>query len=108
MNTQKLFEIVSHMIEFEATVLSCEKIGKNFAIVLDKTAFFPNGGGQPSDTGYIGDIEVIDVQIVEGNILHFSSSPIRLKEVHCKINWPERFRRMQNHSSEHIFSWHNP
>lgn len=60
MNTQKLFEIDSHMIEFEATVLSCEKIGKNYAIVLDKTAFFPNGGGQPSDTGYIGDIEVID------------------------------------------------
>ena len=104
MNTQKLFEIDSHMIEFDATVLSCEKIGKNYAIVLDKTAFFPNGGGQPSDTGYIGDIEVIDVQIVEGNILHFSSSPIRLKEVHCKINWPERFRRMQNHSGEHIFS----
>ena len=60
--TEKLYYTDSHIHEFSARVLSCEKAKKGFAVVLDKTAFFPEGGGQPADTGLIGPAAVRDVQ----------------------------------------------
>ncbi len=99
--TIKLYDLDSHLSEFSATVLSCE----NAVAVLDKTAFFPEGGGQTSDTGYIDGIKVQDVQIKDGVIYHYLESDIEVgKTVNCKIDWDERFRKMQNHSGEHIIS----
>ncbi len=99
--TIKLYDLDSHLSEFLATVLSCE----NAVAVLDKTAFFPEGGGQTSDTGYIDGIKVQDVQIKDGVIYHYLESDIEVgKTVNCKIDWDERFRKMQNHSGEHIIS----
>ena len=99
--TVKLYDIDSHLSEFSATVLSCE----NAVAVLDKTAFFPEGGGQTSDTGYIDGVKVNDVQIKDGVIYHYLESDIEVgKTVECKLLWDERFRKMQNHSGEHIIS----
>ena len=99
--TIKLYDIDSHLSEFSATVISCE----NAVAVLDKTAFFPEGGGQTSDTGYIDGVKVLDVQIKDGVIYHYLESDIAVgKTVDCKLDWDERFRKMQNHSGEHIIS----
>ncbi len=99
--TVKLYDIDSHLNEFSATVISCE----NAVAVLDKTAFFPEGGGQTSDTGYIDGVKVLDVQIKDGVIYHYLEKDIEIgKMVDCKIDWDERFRKMQNHSGEHIIS----
>ena len=99
--TVKLYDIDSHLSEFSATVLSCE----NAVAVLDKTAFFPEGGGQTSDTGFIDGVKVNDVQIKDGIIYHYLESDVEVgKTVECKLLWDERFRKMQNHSGEHIIS----
>ena len=99
--TIKLYDMDSHLSEFSATVLSCE----NAVAALDKTAFFPEGGGQTSDTGYIDGVKVNDVQIKDGVIYHYLEKDIESgKTVYCKLDWDERFRKMQNHSGEHIIS----
>lgn len=90
---------------FEAVVLHCEKKGEQYAVELDKTAFFPEGGGQASDTGIIDGIRVSDVQIKDGCVLHYTESPVEEgKTVTGDIDWEVRFRRMQNHTGEHILS----
>ena len=99
--TEKLYYIDSSLKEFSAKVLSCEeKIA-----VLDKTAFFPEGGGQTSDTGFIDGIKVLDVQEKNGVIYHTLEQDVEVgKLVECKLNWEERFDKMQNHTGEHIIS----
>ncbi len=104
MQTIKLYEADSYLSEFNATVISCEKVGKLYETVLDKTAFFPEGGGQPADKGTINNIEVVDVQIKDNVIVHRTKHPINIGEVYCKLDWELRFRRMQNHSGEHLLS----
>ena len=54
MTTEKLYYIASHLLDFEATVLDCRETEKGWALILDRTAFFPEGGGQQADTGFIG------------------------------------------------------
>lgn len=99
--TEKLYDISSAIKEFEATVLSCE----NNVAVLDKTAFFPEGGGQTADKGVIDGVRVLDVREEDGKINHYLESNIEVgKTVFCKLDWQERFDKMQNHSGEHIIS----
>ena len=62
MMTERLYYEDSHMAEFDAKVISCEKSGENYEVVLDRTAFFPEGGGQSADTGFLEDIRIVDVQ----------------------------------------------
>lgn len=103
--TEKLYYIDSHLREFEAMVLSCEETKKGWALTLDRTAFFPEGGGQPADTGFIGEARVLDVHEKEGRILHKTDRPLPAGErFSCRIDWEQRHRRMQNHSGEHIVS----
>ena len=71
METKKIYDEDSYIKEFDATVISSKKEGKYFKTVLDKTAFFPEAGGQPCDNGTINGLEVKDVQIKDGNIYHF-------------------------------------
>lgn len=102
--TEKLFYTDSYVREFEATVIQvCENKGK-YAVILDRTAFFPESGGQFSDKGHIDGVRVYDVQIVNGEILHYTEGRIQNKSVKCTIDWDERFCKMQNHSGEHIIS----
>ena len=103
--TEKLYDKDSHLKEFTGTVLSCEKTGENYTVTLDRTAFFPEGGGQQSDRGYIGDAYISDVQIKNGEILHFADKPLSVGQAYdCKLDFDFRFRNMQNHSGEHIIS----
>ena len=103
--TEKLYDKDSHLKEFSATVLSCERSGENYSVILDKTAFFPEGGGQESDRGNIGEAAVLDVRIVSGEIIHCTDRPLNIGEEYaCNLNWDRRFRNMQNHSGEHIVS----
>lgn len=103
--TEKLYDIDSHIKEFTATVIdSCEK-ADGFVTVLDRTAFFPEGGGQASDTGCINGIRVYDVQIEDGVIYHYTDKPLTKGEtVNAILDWERRFDFMQQHSAEHIVS----
>lgn len=80
--TKKLYYEDSHRKEFKATVLSCEERltakGKKdgYAVVLDQTAFFPEGGGQFGDRGFIDDVEVYDTHEKGGIILHYTKMPV--------------------------------
>lgn len=103
--TEKLYEKNSYCKEFTATVLSCEYDGEYWYAVLDKTAFFPEGGGQAADCGTINGVDVLDVQITDGIITHKLAGEILVgNSAEGKINWDIRFARMQNHSGEHIVS----
>ncbi len=104
MKTVRLFDIDSHLSSFSASVLSCERSETGYDVILDKTAFFPEGGGQAADTGIISDSKVLDVHEIDGVIHHYCLSPVELGEVYCSIDWTLRFSRMQNHSGEHVFS----
>ena len=109
--TKKLYYEDSHRKEFTATVLSCEERltakGKKdgYAVVLDQTAFFPEGGGQFGDRGWIDDVEVYDTHEKGGVILHYTKTPVEAgTTVVGKLDFAERFSRMQEHSGEHIVS----
>ena len=103
--TEKLYDKDSHLKEFTGTVLSCKKTGEKYAVTLNQTAFFPEGGGQQSDRGYIGGAYISDGQIKNGEILHFADKPLSVGQAYdCKLDFDFRFRNMQNHSGEHIIS----
>ncbi len=105
MISQKLYDVNSKIKEFDCKVISCQKDKEFFKVILDKTAFFPEAGGQPCDKGIINDLEVIDVQIQNDEIIHFVKEPLNEGEfVHGEIDYKRRFGFMQNHSAEHIIS----
>ena len=99
----KIYERDAYCREFTATVISCTKNGEYFDVVLDKTAFFPEGGGQPADKGTINGIEVLDVQEKDGVIIHEVADEMS-GDVTGVIDWEIRFLRMQSHTAEHIIS----
>ncbi len=101
----KLYDNDAYIKEFEAEVLECNECKKGFEILLNKTAFFPEAGGQPADKGTLDGIEVIDVQIKEETVYHYIKSPLEVgKTVKGVLDFPRRFNFMQNHSGEHIIS----
>lgn len=105
MHTIKLYENDSYIKEFSASVVSCTETDGGFLVVLDKTAFFPEGGGQDADKGVIDGTEVLDVQIKDDIIYHKLEKSLEIgSTVDCKIDWDTRFSRMQNHTGEHIVS----
>ena len=105
MLTQKLFYNDSYISEFDATVLSCVKSSDKYQVILDKSAFFFEGGGQKADTGFIGEAVISDVQEINGEIVHFADRELKEGEKYsCSIDWNIRFRRMQQHSGEHVVS----
>ena len=103
--TEKLYDIDSHLKEFSATVIDSYKEADGYVTVLDRTAFFPEGGGQASDTGYINNIKGYDARIKDGVIYHYTQEPFKKGEtVTGKIDFRRRFDFMQQHSAEHIVS----
>ena len=107
--TEKLFYEDVYQKTFEATVTECREGKNGYEIILDRTAFYPEGGGQPGDTGYlqIGDqkVEITDTHEKDGEILHFCGQPLEVgSKVTGTIDWNRRFGLMQNHSGEHIVS----
>lgn len=104
--TEKLYDRDAYLMTFEAEVISCSAAEeKCYAVVLDKTAFFPEGGGQKSDTGTLDSADVFDVREKNGQIIHYTNIPLKIgSSVTGNILKEERFRKMQNHSGEHIVS----
>ncbi|MBQ0043369.1 MAG: alanyl-tRNA editing protein [Lachnospiraceae bacterium] len=88
---------------FRALVISCTQEQNSYAVVLVQTSFFPEGGGQSSDHGYIGDAKVSDVQTVDGKIVHYTDAPlVSGQEYDCRLDWDDRYRKMQHHTAEHL------
>ena len=105
METKKLFyaDVMRH--EFTAEVVSCEETKGGFAVVLDQTCFYPEGGGQPCDRGTLGSANVLEVHEKAGVITHLTDKALPVGEtVTGEIDWARRFDHMQQHSGEHICS----
>ncbi|MDF2800603.1 MAG: putative metal-dependent hydrolase related to alanyl-tRNA synthetase HxxxH domain [Anaerocolumna sp.] len=108
-STIQLYNLDSHTKCFQAKVLSCvlneSSKDLSYLVVLDQTAFFPEGGGQPADTGVLNGIEVIDVQEKDNVIYHTVLEPINMGMIVIgEIDWDKRFDLMQHHTGEHIVS----
>lgn len=105
METRRLYYDDVYIKEFQAKVLDCLEEKCGYRIVLDESAFYPEGGGQPSDQGYLDDVKVVDVHEKNGELLHYTSEPLKIGEiVHGRIDWERRFDLMQQHSGEHMVS----
>lgn len=103
--TERLFDFDSYTKEFTATVLECFEQNGKWLIVLDKTAFFPEGGGQYGDKGALDSTPVIDTIEKNGEIYHITEQEIPVgTKVKGVLDWEFRFNNMQNHSGEHIVS----
>lgn len=107
--TEQLYYQDSYIKDFEAVVLFCIPNGNHFEAVLDRTAFFPEGGGQCADTGVLHienrKIKVFDVQERNGEIIHFIDEEILPGQtVIGEVEFQERFSKMQQHTGEHIIS----
>ncbi len=119
MKTTRLYQQDRYIKEWDAKVTSIAEDDGSFIVTLDKSAFFPEGGGQSCDLGTMGDYEVIDVQEKDEEVYHrvkpadsneqtsASGEPAPLQagdEVHCILDWDRRFDNMQRHCGEHILS----
>ncbi len=105
MVTRKLYYEDPHLTQFQATVLSCEEAEQGYYIVLDQTAFYPEGGGQACDLGILGAAQVLDVRERGEAVVHLCSEAlIPGSSVSGHIDWPRRFDQMQQHTGEHIVS----
>lgn len=101
----KLYYDSAYIKEFEAQVLSCQEGKKGWEIILSATAFYPEGGGQPADTGTLGNVRVTDVHEKGGQVVHYTDGPLPVGEmVRGIIDWDRRFQHMQEHSGEHLVS----
>lgn len=105
MQTRKLYYEDSHISQFSAEVLSCGETDQGYEIVLDATAFYPEGGGQAGDTGYLGGVRVLDTRERGETVVHLCEKPLAPgTAVEGQIDYGARFLRMQQHSGEHIVS----
>lgn len=105
MMTDRLFYKDPYQTTCEAQVLECREMKKGYGIQLNRTVFYPEGGGQPADIGTLGDVRVVDVRETDGEIWHMTDGALEMgSTVQASIDWEHRFDLMQNHSGEHIVS----
>lgn len=103
--TRRLYYEDVYKKEFEATVLECREAKKGYQVLLDESAFYPEGGGQPSDFGTLGEARVSEVHEKDGELLHYTDRPLEAGQtVTGRIDWEHRFDLMQQHSGEHMVS----
>ncbi|ADK80013.1 alanyl-tRNA editing protein [Sediminispirochaeta smaragdinae] len=102
--TEKLYYQNQYQSEFKAAVLSSSKTDKGYEVLLDKTQFYPEGGGQPSDTGWIGEQPLLDVKKVGSDVVHLLQNRPAEGPVLCRLDWNHRFDYMQQHTAQHILS----
>jgi alanyl-tRNA synthetase len=106
--TERLYFDDSFLREFDARVIFCEADGARWRVRLDRTAFYPTSGGQPFDTGWLGEANVIEVLDDDApgsdDIVHFTDQPLALGAIHGTIDWPRRFDHMQQHTAQHMLS----
>ncbi len=107
MRTERLFREDVYLKEFSATVAATARMDGSLCLLLDRTAFFPEGGGQSCDTGSIGPCTVEYVFEKDGEIWHKiapGAEPAAGSRYDCRIDWERRFRNMQRHLGEHILT----
>lgn len=102
--TDKLYYESAFIREWETKVSRIEEKADGLYLVLEQTAFYPHGGGQPCDTGTISGIPVLDVILEGGEVFHKVESLPGGAEVSCKLDWERRFDHMQQHSGQHLLS----
>ena len=106
--TERLYYHDSHLIEFSARVIDqSERVSGWTAVTLDRTAFYPTGGGQPSDTGTIDGIRVVEcIDDEENGVLHViqGRAPAVGSTVQGRVDWPRRLDHIQQHTGQHILS----
>ena len=103
--TDKLYYQDAFLTAFSCTVMDCREEKNGWAVVLDRTAFYPEGGGQPADHGTLGGVHVVDVREKDGEVLHICDGKVEAgTAVTGRIDWDRRFDFMQQHSGEHIVS----
>ena len=103
--TKRLYYEDAYCREFYARVTDCREGKRGWEVTLDQTAFYPEGGGQPADEGTMGEAKVLDVKEGGEEVIHLCDRPLEPgSTVHGTLDWDRRFRFMQQHSGEHIFS----
>jgi alanyl-tRNA synthetase len=104
--TTRLYYTDSFLSSFDATVIACDAAGGRTEVVLDQTAFYPASGGQPFDTGRLGDVHVVEVvEYEDGRVGHVVDGPLDPgAAVRGEIDWPRRFDHMQQHTGQHMLS----
>ena len=110
--TQLLYHKDAYLKEFDAKILKIQNANEGYHIVLDQTAFYPLGGGQPADTGIIRtqkrEIKVSDVRMLQGRVIHIAKEMTReIQEgdrVQGSIDWDRRYALMLNHTAAHLMS----
>ncbi len=102
--TERLYLQDPYLKSFRARVLEVRDLNGRPAAVLDRTAFYPEGGGQPGDRGTIGSVQVVDTQERAGDVLHVLDVPVQAGEVAAEIDWRRRFDHMQQHHGQHLLS----
>lgn len=105
MMTEKLYYKNAYQKEFTSIVLEVIELKGKFGIILEKTCFYPEGGGQLGDKGKIDKITVLDTQFKDGEIIHITEKSLEIgKKVKGRIDWARRYKFMQNHTAQHILS----
>ncbi len=105
MTGEKLYINNSYLAEFEANVVKIEPMEDGrWAVVLDRTAFYPASGGQPCDKGFLDGIPVIDVRERSGDVVHITTARPDGNNINGKLDWSRRFDHMQQHTGQHILS----
>jgi alanyl-tRNA synthetase len=104
--TERLYYSDSYLRTFEARVVARLEAHGQPAVILNRTAFYPEGGGQPSDRGVLNRVEVVEVQTREtdGEVLHILSAPLAEEAVTGVVDHTRRFDLMQQHTGQHILS----
>jgi alanyl-tRNA synthetase len=104
--TARLYYREPQLRAFDATVVACDRREDRFAVALDSTAFYPTSGGQPFDTGRLGEATVLDVvEAEDGRVLHVVDRPLAAgARVHGEIDWTRRLDHMQQHTGQHVLS----
>ncbi|MGB8835415.1 MAG: alanyl-tRNA editing protein, partial [Candidatus Acidiferrales bacterium] len=109
--TDRLYYRDSFLREFDAQVVSCDREGDRWKVILDQTAFYPTSGGQPHDLGKLGDAPVVEVLDADGgavgadhHVVHYTTAEVPAGTVHGQVDWARRIDHMQQHTAQHLLS----
>ncbi|GAB4198920.1 MAG: DHHA1 domain-containing protein [Roseiflexaceae bacterium] len=104
MTTERLYFADAYLTSFSARIVARAERDGRPAVALDQSAFYPEGGGQPADSGTLNGVQVVDVQVEDGVVWHSLAAPLQGEQVRGMIDWPRRLDHMQQHHGQHLLS----